>query len=83
MYIADEISFQLLELSAKFGCVSHMLYIAMFYYKSFRYRKALSVLEKTKAKLGRPYLMYGEHVDREMYLEAVGGSPGQQREEKL
>lgn len=36
--------------------------------------------KKTKAKLVSPYLMYGEHVDRELYLEVVwGGSPGQQR----
>lgn len=27
----------------------------------------------TKAKLASPYLMYGEHVDRELYIEAVGG----------
>lgn len=31
--------------------------------------------KKTKAKLASPYLMYGEHVDRELYLEAVGGKP--------
>lgn len=73
IYIANKISGQMLKLAAKFGCVSDMLYIAMFYYKTYRYRKALSIIEMTKAKLARPYLMYNEHVDREMYIEVVGG----------
>lgn len=29
--------------------------------------------KKTKAKLASPYLMFGEHVDRELYFEAVWG----------
>ncbi|XP_065933633.1 uncharacterized protein [Magallana gigas] len=73
MYIADRISCQMLKLAAKLGCVSDMLYIAMYYYKTFRYREALSVIEMTKVKLAQPYLMYDGHVDRERYTEAVGG----------
>nr|XP_034314499.1 uncharacterized protein LOC105322764 [Crassostrea gigas] len=73
MYIADKISCHMLKLAAKFGCVSDMLYIAMYYYKTLRYREALSVIEMTKVKLAQPYLMYGIHVDRERYIEAVGG----------
>ncbi|XP_052722128.1 uncharacterized protein LOC128193009 [Crassostrea angulata] len=73
MYIADKMSCHMLKLAAKFGCISNMLYIAMYYYKTFRYREALSVLEMTKVKLAQPYLMYERHVDRERYTEAVGG----------
>ncbi|XP_011418331.3 uncharacterized protein [Magallana gigas] len=73
MYIADKTSSYILKLSAKFGCVSDMLYIVIYYYKTFRYREALSVLEITKVKLAEPYLMYDRHVDREKYIEAVGG----------
>ncbi|XP_052703468.1 uncharacterized protein LOC128179846 [Crassostrea angulata] len=73
MYIADKMSCHMLILAAKFGGVSDMLYIAMYYYKTFRYREALSVIEMTKVKLSQPYLMYREHVDRERYAEAVGG----------
>nr|XP_011414756.2 uncharacterized protein LOC105319054 [Crassostrea gigas] len=73
MYIADKQSCHMLKLAAKFGCVSDMLYIAMYYYKTRRYREALSVLEMTKVKLAQPYLMYRGHVDRERYTEAVGG----------
>nr|XP_011418268.2 uncharacterized protein LOC105321609 [Crassostrea gigas] len=73
MYIADKMPCHMLKLAAKFGCVSGMLYLAMYYYKIFRYREALSVIEMTKVKLAQPYLMYNECVDRERYTEAVGG----------
>ncbi|XP_034327869.2 uncharacterized protein [Magallana gigas] len=73
MYIADKLSCHMLKLAAKFGCVSDMLYIAMYYYKTFRCREALFVIEMTKVKLAQPYLMYYRYVDRERYTEAVGG----------
>eukprot|EP00105_Crassostrea_gigas_P018545 XP_011436702.1 PREDICTED: uncharacterized protein LOC105334823 [Crassostrea gigas] len=75
MYIADKISCHMLKLAAKFGCISDMLYISMYYYKTIRYREALSIIEMTKVNLARPYLMYRRHVDRERYTEAVGGQP--------
>ncbi|XP_052703098.1 uncharacterized protein LOC128179636 [Crassostrea angulata] len=75
MYIADKMSCHMLKLATKLGCVSDVLYIAMYYYKTLRYREALSVLEMTKVKLAQPYLMYSacERVDRQRYTEAVGG----------
>ncbi|XP_052708195.1 uncharacterized protein LOC128183280 [Crassostrea angulata] len=73
LYIVDKVACRLVKLSAKFGFVSDMLYIAMYYYKTFRYRDALSVIDIIKVKLAQPYLMYQSHVDRESYTEAVGG----------
>nr|XP_022308613.1 uncharacterized protein LOC111114553 isoform X1 [Crassostrea virginica] len=73
MYIADKMSCYMLKLAAKFGFVSDMLYIALYYHKTLRYKEALSVLEMTKVKLAQPGLMYGTHVDPERYTEAVGG----------
>ncbi|XP_011418263.3 uncharacterized protein [Magallana gigas] len=73
MYIADKISRQMPKLAAKFGFVSDMLYLAMYYYKTLRYREALSVIKMTKVKLAQPYLMHETHVHRERYTEAVGG----------
>eukprot|EP00105_Crassostrea_gigas_P032310 XP_011455268.1 PREDICTED: uncharacterized protein LOC105347765 [Crassostrea gigas] len=74
IYIAHKMSRHMLKLAAKFGCISDMLYIAMYYYKTLRYREALSVIELTKVKLAQPYLMYiYMYVDRERYTEAVGG----------
>nr|XP_034303419.1 uncharacterized protein LOC117681747 [Crassostrea gigas] len=73
IYNADKMSCHMLKLAAKFGCISDMLYIAMYYYKTLRYREALSVIEMTKVKLAQPYLMCRSNVDRERYTEAVGG----------
>ncbi|XP_052706517.1 uncharacterized protein LOC128181972 [Crassostrea angulata] len=73
IYISDKLSCLMLKLAAKFGYVSDMLYSAMYYYKTLRYREALSAIEMTKVKLAEPYLMYNGHVDRERYTEAVGG----------
>ena len=63
VYIADRLSCDMLKLAAKFGFVSDLLYIAIYHYKTFRYREALSVLEMTKVKLAQPGLMYMGHVD--------------------
>ncbi|XP_078320208.1 uncharacterized protein LOC144621267 [Crassostrea virginica] len=73
MYIADRMSCHMLKLTAKFGCISDMMYIAMFYCKTFRYREALYITEMIKVKLAQPGLKYEEHVDPEKYTEAVGG----------
>nr|XP_022302106.1 uncharacterized protein LOC111110065 [Crassostrea virginica] len=73
MYIADRMSCHMLKLAAKFGCISDMMYIAMFYCKTFRYREALYITEMIKVKLAQPGLMSIIHVDPERYTEAVGG----------
>ena len=73
MYIADKRSCYMLKLAAKFGFVSDLLYIAMHFYKAFRYREALSLIEMTKVKLAQPGLAYRGVVCPERYMEAVGG----------
>ncbi|XP_052708198.1 uncharacterized protein LOC128183283 [Crassostrea angulata] len=73
LYIVDKVACRLVKLSAKFGFVSDMLYITMNYYRTLRYRDALSVIDITKVKLAQPCLMYRSHVDIERYTEAVGG----------
>ncbi|XP_078321827.1 uncharacterized protein LOC111111556 [Crassostrea virginica] len=73
MYIADKRSCYMLKLAAKFGCISDLLYIAMYFYQTFRNREALLVIEMTKVKLAQPGLMHEARVDPERYTEAVGG----------
>nr|XP_022331450.1 uncharacterized protein LOC111129378 [Crassostrea virginica] len=75
MYIADRMSCHMLKSAAKFGCISDMVYMAMYYYRTSRYREALSVIEMTKVKLSQPCLIYSGYGDRERYTEAVGGKP--------
>ena len=73
MHLAVKMSCYMLKLAAKFGFVSDLFYIAMYFYKAFRHREALTVIEMTKARLTQPGLMYWDHVDPEKYTEAVGG----------
>ncbi|XP_062607744.1 uncharacterized protein LOC134269558 [Saccostrea cucullata] len=72
-YRADKISCHMLKLAAKFGCISDMLYIAMYFYKTLRYMEALTIIEMSKVKLAKPYVIYIGNVDSEMYTKAVGG----------
>ncbi|XP_062610549.1 uncharacterized protein LOC134272286 [Saccostrea cucullata] len=72
-YKADKISSQMLKLAARFGCITDMLYIAMYYYKTLRYMEALSIIEMVKVKLAQPYVMNIDNIDTEKYTEAVGG----------
>ena len=73
MYIADKRSRYMLKLAAKYGRISELLYIAMYYHKTFRHREALSIIEMTKVKSIQPGLIYNTYVDPERYTEAVGG----------
>ena len=72
-YIADRMSCHILKLAVKIGCISDMMYIAIYYCKTFRYREALCITESIKVKLAQPGLMYNSRVDPERYTEAVGG----------
>ncbi|XP_062579121.1 uncharacterized protein LOC134241041 [Saccostrea cucullata] len=72
-YISDKISRHMLNLAARFGCITDLMYIAMYYYKTHRYMEALSIIEMTKVKLSQPCLMNRPNVDAEKYIEAVGG----------
>lgn len=73
LYITDKISRHMLKQAAGFRYVSDALYIAMYHYKTLRYRDALYLIEMTKKKLAKPYLMYHLDVDEKRYTEAVGG----------
>nr|XP_034322894.1 uncharacterized protein LOC117688740 [Crassostrea gigas] len=72
-YIADKLACHLLKCAVMCGFSSGMLYVAMHFYRTCRYRKALSVLEMAKAKLVQPWLIYKRNVDQERYNYALGG----------
>ncbi|XP_062607495.1 uncharacterized protein LOC134269315 [Saccostrea cucullata] len=72
-YRADKVSCHTLKLAAKFGCITDMLYIAMYYYKTFRFQKALSIIDVLKFKLSHPYVIYNSNVNARIYTETVGG----------
>ena len=75
LYVVEKMACYMIKWAAKFGCVSDSLYMAMFFYKTFRHREALSVIEMTKVKLAQPGLMYHYNIffNTARYIEAVGG----------
>lgn len=44
-YVVDKMIHNMLRLAAKFRSITDLLFISMYYYKTCRYRKALSVIE--------------------------------------
>lgn len=72
----DKLSYQMLRRAAKIGDFSDILYLAIYYYyKSFQYREALSIIKLAKVKLAKPYIMYSGKVDsHESYVKAGGKS---------
>ncbi|XP_062579068.1 uncharacterized protein LOC134240989 [Saccostrea cucullata] len=76
MYMAKTSNY-MLKLAAKFGCISDTLHIVMFYYKTLRYKEALSVLKMTKAKLAQPYVVYVCYSNTKaawyMFHQSLGG----------
>lgn len=73
VYRQDRFGGILLKLAGKLGDVSHMLYLAMYYYRKCRIREALNITNLVKSRLYQPYLMYYDRVDTEKYNESVSG----------
>lgn len=63
----------MLKLSAKFGSISDMLYVAMFYYKTIRTRKSFKCIRDYKNRVSASIFYDNSQVDRHMYTDAVGG----------
>ncbi|XP_062608650.1 uncharacterized protein LOC134270445 [Saccostrea cucullata] len=72
IYLTDKTSLYMLKLAARFGFLSDMLFIAMYYYKTLRYLEALTVIGATKAKLVQSCVVYGGRVNATRYIEDVG-----------
>ena len=70
-YIADRMSCHMLKVAVKYGCISDIVYIAIYYYKTSRYQKALSIIQNTKDKI-RHYLLYERYGKQSAYLGEEG-----------
>lgn len=57
MIIAEKMSCNMLKSAAKYGFVSDLVYIAMYYNKARKYMEAVSVVEMIKVNLAQPGLM--------------------------
>ncbi|XP_062611119.1 uncharacterized protein LOC134272967 [Saccostrea cucullata] len=72
MYIVDSLSHRLLRLTDKFGGISDIVYMAMYYYKTMRFVDALFVTEMTKVLLSYKSTLY---CTTDIYTEALRGWP--------
>eukprot|EP00105_Crassostrea_gigas_P036483 XP_019920631.1 PREDICTED: uncharacterized protein LOC109617970 [Crassostrea gigas] len=72
VYRSDRLTCNLLKLAGRFGHLSCLLYLAMYFYRTCRYGEALHVTALIKSRLTHPYIMYNT-VDRERYNECVAG----------
>eukprot|EP00105_Crassostrea_gigas_P035650 XP_019919798.1 PREDICTED: uncharacterized protein LOC109617684 [Crassostrea gigas] len=72
VYRSDRLNVNLLKLAGRVGDVSCLLNLALYYYRTCRYREALQVTALVKSRLTQPYIMY-DTVDTERYNECVAG----------
>ncbi|XP_061165723.1 uncharacterized protein LOC133174640 [Saccostrea echinata] len=74
-YIIDRKICNMLQLAARLGPMSNLLYLASYYYRTGRYDKTLRITYFTKQKLSSDFIMYNGTIDRQKYSEAVGNLP--------
>ncbi|XP_062616023.1 uncharacterized protein LOC134277722 [Saccostrea cucullata] len=64
---------RMLKLSCTLGCVSDILYLAMYFYRTCRYERSLTCLQKIQDRMSKLYIMYGNHVNKYMYTLCTMG----------
>ncbi|XP_061190785.1 uncharacterized protein LOC133198836 [Saccostrea echinata] len=74
-YKANKVSNKLLKVSCTFGCVSDILYLAMYLYRDCRYEHSLNCLQKAQERMSQPYIMYGLNVNVNVYRQCMAGIP--------
>ena len=62
-----------MKLAVKIGCVSEIVYLAMYYYKNCQYVELLNCLPKAKRRLSRPYVVHYRLTDEEKYIRSMKG----------
>ncbi|XP_061190454.1 uncharacterized protein LOC133198373 [Saccostrea echinata] len=57
----------MLKLSSTMGCVSDILYLCIYFYRTRRYEYSLSCLQKAQERMSVPYIVYRGNVNIGMY----------------
>lgn len=70
-YKVDKTIINMLTYSSKIGHVSDLLYLAVYFYKTGRYLKALHIAQICHYRFSQPIIMFEDDVDREEYTECV------------
>ena len=55
------------------GCVSDIIYLALYYYKNRQYDELLRYLKLAQKRLCRPYVVHYRDTDEEKYTRAMAG----------
>ncbi|XP_062590617.1 uncharacterized protein LOC134252210 [Saccostrea cucullata] len=64
----------LLLVSSTFGCVSDILYHAMYFYRARRYELSLSILQKARGRMSLQHVMYST-INVNKYRQCMAGLP--------
>ncbi|XP_062588812.1 uncharacterized protein LOC134250468 [Saccostrea cucullata] len=75
IYNLDILICGMLKMAARLGHMSHLLYLALYYYRTWRFDKTLHITHITKQRLSQAFIMYMETVDKQRYHKAVGNMP--------
>ncbi|XP_061185819.1 uncharacterized protein LOC133193922 [Saccostrea echinata] len=63
MYVIDKISMNMLKFTDKFGCITDMLYIVMYFYKTCRNTEASTCLKMIDVKIEKLHSRRNSNVD--------------------
>ncbi|XP_052686859.1 uncharacterized protein LOC128165971 [Crassostrea angulata] len=71
-YIQDRRIVNVLRLSSRFGPVSQLLYLGVYYYRTGRYNKVLSIAGICQKRFSQPFVLHFDNLMRQRYFESVG-----------
>ena len=69
----DDKSLYMMKLAVKIGCVSQSMHLVIHYYRNCKYEMSLQCLQRAQDKMSKPYVIYGNNVNEDMYQRAMAG----------
>ena len=63
----------MMKLAVKIGCVSQVMYLVMHYHRNCQNEVSLQFLRKAQDKMSKPYVVYRNNINEEMYRRAMAG----------
>ncbi|XP_062616899.1 uncharacterized protein LOC134278617 [Saccostrea cucullata] len=82
VYILDRVICNVLKLAGRLGPIYSLLFLALYYYRTAKYEKALHIIYLSKQRLSEDNTIYFNTVDRHRYIETVGNLPLSKRMNK-
>nr|XP_022288206.1 uncharacterized protein LOC111100526 [Crassostrea virginica] len=70
---SDNKALYMMKLAVKIGCLSEILYLAIRYYRNCQYEESLRCLQRAGGRMSKPYVIYKDYVNEEMYRRAMAG----------